>query len=214
MISLAVVALLSLGVLEQPNTICSNGVSVPFAPDKELREMYESGRSYTEFLTSATRRTELWRDNTQRADGIDHRLVARARAVGGSWKFLAVAIDSCSDSVSTIPYLAELADLVEGIDMRVVDPTTGRMIMESHRTRDGRASTPTVLLLDENFDEAGCFIERPPELKTWILAEGFSSEEIYPQKMQWYAQDKGHHTVRVFVEMLEAAAAGAAAICG
>jgi len=181
--------------------------------DEELQEIYDSGRSYTDFLGSATRRAELWHGNTEKAEGIDLALVARARAVGGSWKFLAVAVDSCSDSVSTIPYLAELVAMVDGLDMRVVDPTTGRGVMESHPTRDGRASTPTVLLLDDQYEEAGCFIERPPELKTWILEEGFSSEEVYPQKMEWYDEDAGHHTVQAFVEMLEAAAAGGAAIC-
>ena len=124
-----------------------------------------------------------------------------------------MAVDSCSDSVSTIPYLAQLVDMVDGLEMRVVDPTTGLSIMESHRTLAGRASTPTILLLNEDFDEVGCFIERPPALKDWILEEDFSSQEIYPQKMEWYDRDSGYHTVEIFVEMLEAAASGAATIC-
>lgn len=185
----------------------------PVPVDEELRKIYASGRSYTDFLGAATRRVELWHENTERSAEIDPALVARARAVGGNWKFLAVAIDSCSDSVSTIPYLARLVAMVDGLDMRVVDPTTGRGIMESHPTRDGRASTPTVLLLDPSFEEAGCFIERPPELKTWILEEGFSSNEVYPRKMAWYEEDAGHHTVEAFVEMLEAAAAGGDSVC-
>jgi len=122
-------------------------------------------------------------------------------------------VDSCSDSVSTIPYLARLVAMVEGLDMRVVDPSAGRSIMESHRTVDGRASTPTVLLLDDQFEEAGCFIERPPALKTWILEEGFSGDAVYENKMAWYADDAGHDTVEAFVEMLEAATSGAT-ICG
>jgi len=194
-----------------PDVVCADATPVPI--NDELRQIYESGRSYTDFIDAAARRAELWHGNTERAAGIDPALVARARAVGGTWRFLAVAIDACSDSVSTIPYLAQLIALVDGLDLRVVDPTTGRGIMQSHPTRDGRASTPTVLLLDESYEEAGCFIERPPELKTWILEEGFSSEEVYPRKMEWYENDAGHHTVEAFVEMLEAAAAGGDPIC-
>lgn len=178
--------------------------------DEELREIYESGRSYTEFLDAATRRAELWHGNTEKADEIDMALVERARAVGGSWRFLAVAVDSCSDSVSTIPYLARLVAMVDGLDMRIVDPTVGRSIMESHRTPDGRPSTPTVLLLNADYEEMGCFIERPPTLRDWILANGnaMSGDEVYEWKMEWYAEDSGHETAETFVEMLEAAAAG------
>jgi hypothetical protein len=177
-------------------------------PTATLEELYEGGRSYTDFLGQATRRADLWHGNTEKSNGIDEALVARARAVPGTWRFLAVAIDSCSDSVSTIPYLARLVSMVENLDMRVVDPTAGRSIMESHVTADGRASTPTVLLLDDQFEEAGCFIERPPALKTWILENELSSEELYERKMAWYADDSGQDTVEAFVTMLEAAANG------
>lgn len=185
----------------------------PSTSDDELRALYRSGRTYTDFLGRATRRTELWQGNTQRAEAIDPTLLARARAIGGSWYFLAVAVDSCSDSVSTIPYLAELVARVDGLDMRVVDQTAGRGIMESHRTPDGRPATPTVLLLDARFDEAGCFIERPPRLQTWILENSdWSNQQVYERKMEWYDEDAGRGTVEAFVEMLEAAAAGQA-IC-
>lgn len=180
--------------------------------DDELRTLYQSGRSYRDFLGAATRRTDLWHGNTERAESIDPALVERARAVGGTWYFLAVAVDSCSDSVSTIPYLAQLVASVDGLAMRVVDSTVGRSIMESHRTADGRAATPTVLLLDGDFDEAGCFIERPPALKTWILENSeWSGQQVYERKMEWYDDDAGHGTVEAFVEMLEAAAEGESA---
>jgi hypothetical protein len=173
-----------------------------------LEELYEGGRSYTDFLREASRRADIWHGNTEKSDGIDAALVARARAVPGTWRFLAVAIDSCSDSVSTIPYLARLVSMVESLDMRIVDPTSGWAIMESHVTADGRASTPTVLLLDDHFEEAGCFIERPPALKTWILENELSREELYERKMAWYADDSGQDTLEAFVTMLEAAARG------
>jgi hypothetical protein len=189
--------------------------TVPGPADETLRALYASGRSYDDFLGAATRRTELWQGNTDKADAIDPALVARARAVGGTWRFLAVAIDACSDSVSTIPYLAELVALVDGLDMRIVDSTAGRAIMEGHRTPDGRPATPTVLLLDERFEERGCFIERPPTLQTWILEnpEALSGEAIFERKMEWYADDAGRETVQTFVAMLEAAAR-AETLCG
>jgi len=205
--TLALASLLTLGPTTGP-LVCIDPARD--AGDDDLRAIYESGRSYTDFLDNATRRTELWHGNTEKAEGMDMALVERARAVGGSWKFLAVAVDSCSDSVSTIPYLARLVSMVEGLDMRIVDSTVGRSIMESHPTPDGRPATPTVLLLDSEYDDAGCFIERPPTLRDWILENGsdLSGQEVFEWKMEWYAEDSGHETAETFVAMLEAAAAG------
>lgn len=212
--ALALAGLLELGAPPVTGPPCLDAPSASPADD-ELRALYRSGRAYADFLERATRRAELWHGNTDRSADIDMALVERARAVGGTWYFLAVAIDACSDSVSTIPYLARLVAMVEGLEMRIVDSTVGRAVMEAHPTPDGRPATPTVLLLDSGFDEAGCFIERPPSLQTWILEEGgaLPSEELYERKMAWYADDAGHQTVETFVEMLEAAAAGRS-ICG
>lgn len=195
--------------LTPDGTVCIDPEPVPVvAVDDELREIYEEGRSYRDFLDRATRRVDLWEGNSEKAEGIDMALVERARAVGGSWRFLAVAVDSCSDSVSTIPYLAQLVSMVDGLDMRIVDSTVGRSIMESHRTPDGRPSTPTVLVLDDEWEEVGCFIERPPKLQTWLLDSAFSDDQVFPQKMAWYEEDEGQNTVEAFVETLEAAARG------
>jgi len=183
--------------------------------DDDLKQMYETGQPYGEFLAGATRRAELWHGNTERAEDIDPTLLARAQAVGGTWYVLAVAIDACSDSVSTIPYLARLVSLVDGLDMRIVDSTVGRAVMEAHPTPDGRAATPTVLLLDADFDEAGCFIERPPSLQEWMMehADERSREDATAWKMDWYEADSGQETLETFVEMMEAAASGGH-VCG
>ncbi len=181
----------------------------------EYRDLYAGGQTFDAFLADAVRRKELWDGNWEASAQIDAEVIARARAVGGNWHILAVAIDSCSDSVNTIPYLARLAAMVEGVELRVIDPETGRGIMEAHPTPDGRPSTPTVLLLDADFEKKGCFIERPTPLQTRILEnpEGLSSSEIYQWKMGWYEEDSGAETVREFVEIMEAAAAGGM-VCG
>jgi Thioredoxin len=184
-------------------------------PEATLRELYESGRPYEEFLAHAERRKDLWHGNTAKADGLADELVERARAIPGTWRLLVVAIDSCSDSVSTIPYLAWLAERVPNLDLRVVDPVAGRAVMEAHPTPDGRAATPTVVLLDEAWNEAGCFIERPKRLQEWLagLDGSLSAEERYERKMEWYAENAGRETVREVVEVLEAAGSGGV-VCG
>ncbi len=177
--------------------------------DDGLRVMFEGGVTYAAFLEAARRRRELWLSNTERAE-VPADLLARARAVGGTWYLLVVAVDGCSDSVNTIPYVARLADLVEGLELRIVDSEVGRPVMMGHPTRDDRAATPTVLLLGADWREAGCFIERPDPLQTWYQANKTSldGDELFERKMAWYDEDAGASTVREVVAILEAAAAG------
>lgn len=177
--------------------------------DEALRAFWQKGVPFADFLADATRRAKLWERNYE--DGaVPAEVVARARAVGGTWYLLAVAVDACSDSVNTIPYLALLTEAVPGLDMRIVDPRDGRALMEARRTPDGRAATPTVVLLDADFDDAGCFVERPRPLKGWIAENEteMSTPELYEGKMAWYAEDSGASTLAEVVSLLESAAAG------
>lgn len=169
-----------------------------------LEELYRSGTTFPDFLAAATNRRELWHSNWTRA-AVPDVLLTRARAVPGHWRILAVAVDGCSDSVNTIPYIAKLVELVDGLELRIVDSKQGREVMEAHRTPDGRAATPTVLLLRDDWSEAGAWVERPSHLQNWYIEnrDTLESGALFEQKMKWYDEDAGAETVREIVEMLE-----------
>lgn len=171
-----------------------------------LDSLYQSGSAFGQFLEEAEARRERWVTNY--GDGSpDASWTARADSLTGSWYLLAVAVDGCSDSVSTIPYLAHLAGYSGHIHMRVVLPESGRPIMEAHRTKDGRASTPTVLVLNEQFEPVGVFIERPDGLKAWVETDGadLPSREFVREKFAWYEADGGRETVASILTIIEGA---------
>jgi hypothetical protein len=173
-----------------------------------LASLYAGGQTWGDFFAAAKARRTLWVDNYEQ--GVpSEALLARARAVGGTWRFLVVAVDSCSDSANTIPYLARLVEMVPGLELRIVTPAAGKGVMEAHRTDDARAATPTVLLLDETFQERGCFVERPAALRRMLAEAGSDDEARYKRKMDWYQEDAGVATVGDLVALLEGAAAGA-----
>ena len=128
-----------------------------------------------------------------------------AVTVPGPRRLLIVAFDRCSDSVGTIPYIAALVEAVDGLEMRIIPPAAGRPIMEAHRTPDGRPATPTVLLLDGEWEPVGAWVERPSELQAWYIEnpEGLSHDARYDGKMEWYEGDAGESTVREIVGKLE-----------
>ena len=170
-----------------------------------LDSLYHSGKAFGQFLEEADSRRERWINNY--GDGSpDEAWTDRAANLSGTWYLLAVAIDGCSDSVSTIPYLAHLAAYSEHVNMRIVLPESGRPIMEAHRTQDERAATPTVLVLNERFEPVGVFIERPQSLKTWVSTDGadLTSREFVRAKFAWYQADGGRETVATILDIIEA----------
>jgi len=175
-----------------------------------LEAIYRRGVPFQEFLGKTEARREAWQ-STWGGASVDETMIRRATAAGEGWRLLAVAEDWCSDSVGSIPYVARLAAQVEGLDLRMVRSEAGRVVMERYRSPDGRAATPTMVLLDPSGTEVGCWVEQPAALQAWWLAPPVpheSSQMRTLRKSAWYAEDAGRETIREVVEMLEAAAAG------
>jgi hypothetical protein len=179
-------------------------------PADTLTALYQAGVSFQDFLGAAEARKADW-EATWAATELDGAMVERARRAGDGWRILAVAEDWCSDSVSSVPYVARLVEELPGVELRVVTSGPGAYVMEHYRSPDGRGTTPTVLLLDPSGAEVGCWIEQPSALQEWWLAPPApdeSNRERMQRKMAWYAEDAGRQTVREMVEMLEGGAAG------
>jgi hypothetical protein len=186
------------------------GAHVDTPADSTLEALYASGVDYRTFLADARARREQWVRHTERAvvptDALD-----AARALRGQWRILVAAVDGCSDSVNTIPYLAALAEQVSSLELRIVPPGAGRVLMESHRTPDGRAATPTVVILDASGADVGCWVERPAQLQAMAIAARAAGtiDAFSRDKQAWYDADAGASTIREVVAVLQAAAAGA-----
>jgi hypothetical protein len=112
--------------------------------------------------------------------------------------------------VNSVPYLASFLGKVPTIEMRLIEVAVGMSVLEAHRTPDGRPATPTVILLDDQFNERGCWIERPAALIALMNGQKgtLSDGEIFEGKMQWYDKDRGASSLEEIVAMIEAAAAG------
>lgn len=177
--------------------------------DSTLQALYASGVDYRTFLGAAVARRAQWESVTAKAV-VPADALAAARTVPGRHRLLVVAIDGCSDSVNTIPYLARLVEQVPSLEMRVVLPGPGASIMETHRTPDGRPATPTLVVLDEAGREVGCWVERPSVLQSnAIRARREGTLEVFLRgKQPWYDADAGASTIREVVAVLQAAGAG------
>jgi hypothetical protein len=197
-------------LLALPLAICSPASAPWTTPSAEARSdlesVYGAAATWPEFYAGAEARRAVWERNWTQGQ-VPEDLLERARATGGPWKILAITEAACSDSVNTIPYLALLAEALESTELRVVNATVGRPWMEAHRSPDGRASTPTVLLLDGDWQIRGCWIEQPVGLQAFwldVVARNAMAQEV-GRKMAWYEEEAGQETLREFVEVMEAA---------
>lgn len=185
-------------------------LATPFSvADTSLVALYDAGATFESFLAAADDRKAQW-ERHWRESVVPPDALATARALTGRWRLLVVAVDGCSDSVNTIPFLARLVTEVPALELRIVTPEQGRAVMEGHRTPDGRAATPTVLILAPDGREAGCWVERPSALQAMAIKarEEGRSEEFGRDKQGWYDRDAGASTIREVVAALIAAADG------
>jgi Thioredoxin len=192
-----------------PARAAAGSVGCAAAPDSTLLTLFGSGQSFPDFLAAAKARREGWLKMADSAR-VDDALIARAKAVGGTWHLLVVAIDACGDSMNNVPYLAKLAELVPGLDLRIVLPVNGRPVQDTHRSLDGRTATPTIVLLDSKGNDMGCIVELPREIRDWAhgVRGSVSSDSLHAGIRAFYAANRGTAITTEAVELLEAAKAG------
>jgi hypothetical protein len=179
------------------------------AVDSSLRVIFERGQTFNEFVAAAVARKEGWL-RLQREAVVSAELIARARAVGGTWQLLVVARDGCGDSMNSVPYAARLVDSVPGMSLRIVSPSAGQLAASTHRTQDGRMATPTFVLLNAAGDDVGCVVELPAPLRQWTdkYRGKVSGDSLHSYRETFYSKDTGGSISRELVEVLEAARAG------
>ncbi len=174
---------------------------VPVAAAGGSVTLYSRGTTWDQFLSGTKAQRETWLKNARR--DVPPALVDRLRRAGEDLSLLVITADWCGDSVHSVPYLARLA-LHAGVALRVVDFRAGKAVMEAHRTPDGRASTPTVILIRGN-QEVAAWVERPASLQWWYLGMTgqISDEERLERKLSWYEWNRGADALAEIVVLAE-----------
>jgi len=163
--------------------------------------VYALAKPWDQYLSSTRVQRDTWLKNAGREVPAD--LVTRFRRAGDGLRLLVITADWCPDSAHSVPYIAKLASGA-GIEVRVVDFRTGKAIMDTNHTPDGRASTPTVVLLRGD-QEVAVWVERPASLQWWYLdmANQLSEEELLERKMAWYEWNRGSDALTEIIVLAE-----------
>lgn len=193
-------------LLSLATAVLAAGVTVGASPlqDVDYAGLYAKGVTFAEFLENARARRDQWRAHYNDAT-VTPDLITRMRALPGKRRLLVVAEDWCSDSVNTIPYIVRLVDgAPERLELRLIDSERGKAVMEAHRTPDGRAATPVVVVLAEDGRILGAWTERPSSTQTWFLEKQKTTMQkpLHDELKDWYAKDAGKTTVAEIAEIV------------
>jgi len=162
------------------------------ARDSSYAALFAAGQPYDTFLAQTRARREQWVALTESAV-VPAEAIRTVTGISAQLRVLIVAIDGCSDSVNALPYIARLLSHAPSVQLRVVLPSAGESVMEAYRTPDGRAATPTLIVLDAKDRVVGCWVERPSVLQALAItarAEG-TLERYQNTKQAWYDNDRG-----------------------
>ena len=126
------------------------------------REQFEAGLTYDAYKAQMTRNQEQFEHNERDLDPRPEDLDA-FRRLPRPLHVLALAEDWCADVIANLPILGRIAKDSGKLDVRVLlrDQSPGSQVMDQY-LKDGQfRSIPTMIFLDDDFNELGVWIERP-----------------------------------------------------
>ena len=176
-------------------------LAVPLPQAPSVVASFDQGIAWADYVATTKQQHDIWVRNAAR--DVSPALVDRLNKVGAGLKILAVAEDWCSDSVNSVPYLGTLTTKA-GVELRVINSQVGKPFMEAHRTPDGRAATPTILLIRDG-KEVAAWVERPSALQTWFIDMNgkIDTGDRQQRKMSWYEWSRGDDALAEIVALAE-----------
>ena len=161
---------------------------------------WEQAEPFDRFLARGAKLQSLWEGST-RASMIPDWAQAKFGRLQNGLRLLVLNADWCLDSASAVPTLARLAEVVPGVEMRVLDRDSYPQVMDRYLTDETR-SIPLAILLDRDFRELGRWGPRPVELQSFVRANltDMSPESLQREVRRWYVADRGNAMLREILE--------------
>ena len=165
--------------------------------------IWEKAESFGHFLERVTKLQSLWEGSTRNA-AVPDWAAKKFAALSDGLRMLVLNADWCLDSASAVPILACLAEVVSGVELRVLDRDSHPDVMDQYLT-NGTRSIPLAILLDRDFKPLGRWGPRPKELQAFVLQHyerDMSKEAVQLEIRKWYVADRGNAMLREIIEVV------------
>lgn len=191
------------------NSSLSNGIS--YSDYRELvKELVENesttGNDKSESMVNYTmlndRRMKRWDKTVKMSDGVKDRL----SKFKGNVTWLVITESWCGDAAHVVPAINKVAEMHDGIDLKLVLRDDNEALMNQFLTNGGKA-IPKLIMIDDTSDEViDTFGPRPSTATTMVndykAEHGKLTDEFKEDLQRWYNKDKGQTAIADLLELL------------
>ena len=165
-----------------------------------------SGPEQTEALINYTmlndRRMKRW-DKTVK---ISDEAKARIKEFSGNVTWLIITESWCGDAAHVIPVLNRIAELSEGIELKLVYRDENPELMDQFLTNGNRAIAKLIMIDNNSLDVIDTYGPRPSEATKMVndykTEHGKLTPEFKEDLQRWYNKNKGQNVVSDVLKLL------------
>ena len=165
-----------------------------------------TGHEKTEALANYTmlndRRMKRWDKTVKISDEVKDKI----SGFKGNVTWLVITESWCGDAAHVIPVLNKIAELSEGIDLKLVLRDENEALMDQFLTNGGRAIAKLIMFDNVTGEVLNTFGPRPSEatqlVNDYKAKHGVLTPEFKEDLQVWYNKDKGQNIISDIVELL------------
>lgn len=162
-----------------------------------LKNLFFKGISFQEFLESSEDVYKQKIEKIKNSINMDKKLMNKIKRIQKKIYILVFAEDWCPDCQINLPGVSFICDLNSNINLRIVSREGNEETLNKYKF-NGKPKIPTFIIMDQDFEEMGIFIELPTILKE-IINRG-NEAEILVSKRKY---KKGEYTKNTIDDVLK-----------
>ena len=165
-----------------------------------------TGHEKTEALANYTmlndRRMKRWDKTVKISDEVKDKI----SGFKGNVTWLVITESWCGDAAHVIPVLNKIAELSDGIDLKLVLRDENEALMDQFLTNGGRAIAKLIMIENTTGEVLNTFGPRPSKatqlVNDYKAKHGVLTPEFKEDLQVWYNKDKGQNIISDIVNLL------------
>ena len=149
------------------------------------------------------RRMKRWDKTVKVSDVIRERLSTFSRNV--TW--LVITESWCGDAAHVLPVINKLAELHNGIDLKLVMRDENECLMNEFLTNGGKAIPKLIMINNQTKEVVGTYGPRPSQVTKLVnefkSLNGKLTSDFKEDLQRWYNMDKGQNTLEDLLKLLK-----------
>ena len=174
--------------------------------DDHAAQETSTGPNQTEALTNYTMLNQRRMKRLDKTTKIKEEDIAKIKDFNGDITWLVITESWCGDAAQTMPVMQKIAELNDGIDVKVVLRDENLELIDAFLYNGGR-SIPKLVAIDNTSGDVIADWGPRPSVATKMVndykeAHGKLTPEFKQDLQVWYNKDKGQNTIEDLVGLL------------